>query len=197
MAAKITDQQAHQLEIIKVLTPYLMALPHSKVNSGTLAVYSKALSNLTLGEIDAAMLKLMRTVKFFPTIAEIFSTVEELKKFLQIEKVKTADEAWQEVMEEISRAYLYKKPIFSSTEIGQVVKKFGWRNLCNVSANNVNFTRDQFMTMYDSVIHRHDDEKINRDVIKSLPKARLTELIAITGTKINLLGVQNENNSGD
>lgn len=59
-----------QTEIIKILTPYLMAFPQSKMNEGSLIVYARALSSLSIAEIDAAMLKLMRTVKFFPSLAE-------------------------------------------------------------------------------------------------------------------------------
>ena len=60
-----------QTEIIMTLTPYLMAFPQSKMNEGSLLIYARALSSLSITEIDVAMLKLMQICKFFPSVAEI------------------------------------------------------------------------------------------------------------------------------
>ena len=81
MDKELTQEQKHQMEIVATLTPYLMALPQSKINEGSLVIYARALSSLSIAEIDAAMLKLMRTMRFFPSIAEIFEQAENFKKF--------------------------------------------------------------------------------------------------------------------
>ena len=50
----------NEVEIVKTLTPYLLAFPHCKANEGTLVIYARALSSYNVAEINAAMLKLMR-----------------------------------------------------------------------------------------------------------------------------------------
>ena len=68
-----------EIAIIKVITPYLAAFPQSKMDQAGLMVYSRALKELTIPEIDAAMLHLMRTKKFFPAVAEIFEAADTMR----------------------------------------------------------------------------------------------------------------------
>jgi Cu/Ag efflux pump CusA len=117
----------HEAEIIQTLMPYLMAFPQSKMNEGSLIVYARALSSLSIAEIDAAMLKLMRTVKFFPSVAEIFEQSANMKTFATGIETKSADEAWKEVLQEVHDAFIYRKPRFSSKEIEKTALNMGWR----------------------------------------------------------------------
>ena len=62
----------NEKEIIRILAPYLVAYPQCKVTAEALIVYANALKTLSLTQIQMAMDKLIRTSKFFPSVAEIY-----------------------------------------------------------------------------------------------------------------------------
>lgn len=187
MEVSLTPEQEHQQQIVATLTPYFMALPQSKINAGSLVVYARALSSLTIAEIDAAMLKLMRTVKFFPTVAEIFEQADNVKNFAIGTTEKSADEAWHEVMKEVHSAFIYREPKFSTPEIRQAALNMGWTSLCNLETDAINTARAQFMRIYESILKRKADKKINREVMNVLPIARVNELIGNASAKLSLV----------
>lgn len=187
MEVSLTPEQEHQQQIVAALTPYLMALPQSKINAGSLVVYARALSSLSIAEIDAAMLKLMRTVKFFPTVAEIFEQADNVKNFAIGKSEKSADEAWHEVMKEVHSAFIYREPKFSTPEIKQAALNMGWTSLCNLETDAINTARAQFMRIYESILKRKSDKKINREVMNVLPISRVNELIGNASAKLSLV----------
>ena len=178
---------SHEAEIIKTLMPYLMAFPQSKMNEGSLIVYARALSSISVAEIDAAMLKLMRTVKFFPAVAEIFEQAGNIKNFAIGKSESSADEAWHEVMNEVHSAFIYREPKFSTPEIKQAALNMGWTSLCNLETDAINTARAQFMRIYESILKRKSDKKVNHEVMKMLPEQRLKELIGNTSVKLSLV----------
>lgn len=70
---------SNETEIIKVLAPYLAAFPQSRMDRAGLIIYARALKELSTAEIDAAMLHLMRTLRFFPSVAEIFESAAVIR----------------------------------------------------------------------------------------------------------------------
>lgn len=164
-----------------------MAFPQSKMNEGSLIVYARALSSLSIAEIDAAMLKLMRTVKFFPTVAEIFEQADNVKNFAIGKSEKSADEAWHEVMKEVHSAFICREPKFSTPEIKQAALNMGWTSLCNLETDAINTARAQFMRIYESILKRKSDKKINREVMNVLPISRVNELIGNASAKLSLV----------
>lgn len=184
---EITPGQQHQLDIIDLLTPYLMAFPQSKMNEGSLIVYSRALSSLSIAEIDAAMLKLMRTVKFFPSVAEIFDQVENVKNFASRCEVKSSDEAWREVLQEVHDAFIYRKPVFSSKAVEMAALNMGWTALCNLETDDMNTARAQFVRFYESVLNRTKDHKTNSEILSSLPENHVKQLVGSISDKLKLV----------
>lgn len=178
----------HQVAIIKTLMPYLAALPQSKINEGSLVIYARALSCLSLEQIDAAMLKLMRTSKFFPTVAEIFEQVENIQHFARGTNAPTADEAWGEAMKQAHDKSVYSKWEYSCEAVKIAVKRFGKNELCCLETDNVNTARAQFMRIYESVIKQSKDKKTNKSVLKALPK---TTVQAITGRLADKMDIEN------
>ena len=187
MDKELTQEQKHQMEIVATLTPYLMALPQSKINEGSLVIYARALSSLSIAEIDAAMLKLMRTMRFFPSIAEIFEQAENIKNFSIGKIEKSSDEAWREVLREIHDAFIYREPKFSTPEIKQAALNMGWTSLCNLETDAINTARAQFMRIYDSILNRKKDNKVNGEVIELLPALRVKELAGIVTNRLKKL----------
>ena len=166
-----------QTEIIMTLTPYLMAFPQSKMNEGSLLIYARALSSLSITEIDVAMLKLMQTCKFFPSVAEIFQAAESVKITATGSEAPSVDEAWKEVIQQVHDAFVYREPVFSTPEIKRAALNMGWTSLCNLGINEINTARAQFRDIYNGIISRGKDKKTNMAVLNTLPKQRVQELV--------------------
>lgn len=189
MNDELTPDQEHRLEIVKLLTPYLMAIPQSKMNSGSLVVYAKALRNFSIAEIETAMLKLMRTWKnfYFPTIADILEQINSMRDMVTGNETPSVDEAWHEVLKEIHDAFIYRKPKFSTPEITRAALNMGWTTLCNLGTNEMNTARAQFRDIYNGIIKREKDKKVNNEVLKTLPDGRLQELVGKTTDRLKLV----------
>lgn len=174
----------HQEKIIDVLFPYTVAYHNFKGDkdaiSNMMIIYAKALSNFSLLQIDTALAKLLIKSKFFPTIAEIFKEIESVNGYLNNTEVKSADEAWIEVVNQISIAHVYKEPKFTSEAIKKAAHNMHWESLCNLKTDEVNTARSQFMRIYNNIIEREKDKQINKSVIQSLPEASRNKLLNLT-----------------
>ena len=186
MDKELTQEQKHQMEIVATLTPYLMALPQSKINEGSLVIYARALSSLSIAEIDAAMLKLMKTSKWFPTIAEIFEASENIETFITGKSKPTADMAWAEAMKLAHDKWIYGKWEYSCKEVELAVNYFGKMELCQIETDNINIARSQFMRIYESVLKRQRDIKTNGEVLNQLPQKQVNILIKSLSDKMNI-----------
>ena len=159
----------HETEIIMTLTPYLLAFPNSKLNEGGLLVYSRALSSLSLAEIEAAMLKLMRTCKFFPSVAEIFDAAKNIKRYAENDETLTAEEAWGEVMELVHTCHMYEPWHYSCAAVEKAVKAYGGKEeLCALEMASVGTARAQFMRIYNAVFTREEERATNEAVLRML-----------------------------
>lgn len=182
---------AQEVEIVKILTPYLLAFPSCKANEGTLVIYARALSAYNVGEINAAMLKLMKICKFFPTVAEICEQVDKLRQFVREDAgepgVLTAGEAWQEAMDNVRKNHLYKPWQYSTPEVEQAVRQFGKMELIALEEDAMNTARAQFMRIYNAVVEKRKDSKVNRETLNALPKGHVKMLVGELAGKLSVL----------
>lgn len=176
----------HQKEIVMALVPYLLAFPQSKMTQEGLVVYAKALQSLSVAEVDAAMLKLMRTCKFFPSVAEIFEQADAMKSYARKASLPSPDEAWQEAMREAHDKFVYGKWELSTPEIQQAVDNFGKMALCELEPEGMNTARAQFMRIYTGICERKRDRKTNEAVMKSLPQTHIKRLVGGVAEKMAL-----------
>ena len=176
-----------QIEIIQLLTPYLMAFPQSKMNDGSLIIYAKALSPLSIVEIDAAMLKLMQTNKFFPAVAEIFQAAKSIKTTATNAEVPGVDEAWREVIQQVHDAFVYREPVFSTPEIKRAALNMGWTSLCYLETDQMNTARAQFRDIYNGILGRQKEKAQNVAVLDMMPKQKVQELIGSVSRKFEVL----------
>ena len=178
----------HEEKIILTLTPYLMAFPQSRMTKEGLVIYAKALSSLSIAEINAAMLKLMRTLRFFPTVAEIFEQAAVMRDFAAGNGIPTPDEAWSEAMREAHDKFVYGKWELSTPEVEQAVNNFGKMALCELTPEGMNTARAQFMKIYESIVSRAKEKATNRQVLNSLPQRQMAELLGDTVKKLSMGG---------
>jgi hypothetical protein len=124
----------------------------------TVHAYCFALADLEHEAAKAAVLDLMRTSRFFPTIAEIRERATKTRLSLP-----TPEEAWGIVRRAIGRHGNYRAPVFDCEEIQQAVEAIGWRDLCvgdNPAAN-----RARWLDAYRGFVERRvDAEKTGRYV---------------------------------
>lgn len=181
----------NEVEIVKMLTPYLLAYPHCKANEGTLVIYARALSAYNIAEINAAMLKLMRICRFFPTVAEICEQVENLRQFVKSEvgelPLPSADEAWHEAWGFAKKHFIYRPWPFTHPAVEQAVKSFGKAELCLLKPEEMNTARAQFMRIYAAIVERQKDKRANRETLDALPKRHVDMLLGELAGKLSVL----------
>ena len=177
-----------QKEIIKILCGFRQAFPNTKADSDTMLIYSYALMDMEVGLIYAAMMKILHTSTFFPSVAEIRSTAEKLLNFNSKNTLPTAGEAWEEVQKQVRKVGPYSSQPweFSCPEVEKAARQFGLMELCRLQENEVNTARAQFMRIYDRQQEKMKELRDMKTVMQILPPERKIQFLsvvkAITGT---------------
>ena len=157
---------------MKLLRQYLSAYPNASMADGAWAIYARALSSLSIEEINAAMLKLLRNSKFFPSVAEIFEAAKSVREYAQQDALPTAAEAWAEAIDLVRKYGIYKEWEYSCPEVEHVIECFGRYELGMIEENAVNTARSQFMRMYNEIGNRAKEDRENEAVLEILPKTQ-------------------------
>lgn len=163
--------------IIKILTPYISVYPSCKLKSSGLMLYAMALQDVPLDELDAAMVRLMRTNKFFPSVAEILDAVKTTREVISGEDKGGAGAAWHEAMELVRHVGPYRPWTYSSPAVERAIKQFGKMELCEIETDAVNTARAQFMRIYNEAADREREREEVRATLKALPSNRAMELV--------------------
>jgi hypothetical protein len=151
---------------LKTLAPLICAYQSAKIDDELAQTYAIALADIDQIALAAAVIKCLRTKKFFPAIMEIREEVESLTAIATGTKAKSPDEAWKELLDAQWKYWPYQEPEFSTDAIKQTVLAMGWRNLCTAEQKDIGITRAQFLKMYESVCNRKREAKINNDVLR-------------------------------
>lgn len=164
-------------KIVKLLTPYLTVYPSCKLEASGLMLYARALQDVPLDELDAAMVRLMRTSKFFPTVAEILESVKTMREVISGKDTSGAGAAWHEAMELVRHVGPYRPWTYSSPAVERAVKQFGKIELCELETDDVNTARAQFMRIYNAEADRERGREEVRATLKALDGNRAMELV--------------------
>lgn len=160
-------------EVLRVLKPYASAFPTMKVDAKAWPIYARALSlQLTPDEVNAAMLKLLNTVKWFPTIAEIIEAAKSIRETAEGSGLPSAGEAWEEIIRQARMNGLDRPWTYSCHEVKIALERFGKTELMYLEESQTNTARAQFMRIYTEVIQRQKTERENNAVLDALPNAR-------------------------
>lgn len=79
----------------QVITALAASYPNFKLTPDTIRAYSGMLADIPPDELQAGIVKVVATSKFFPSIAEIRGAVAELR--MVAANIPTAAEAWQDI----------------------------------------------------------------------------------------------------
>jgi len=140
--------KSESAEIVRML---IAAYPHTKfvdvVRSST--VYQAGLADLDREVCHRAVVRLIGTAKFLPTIAEIREACVTENHGLR----RPAGDAWGDVVAAMKRygAKRYdldwKGPVFDDLLVARCVKAFSWVDLC--SSENTVADRARFIQLYE------------------------------------------------
>lgn len=133
----------------------------------TAVLWEKMLADIPYKSAEKAIVKIIATAKYFPTVAEIRETVDKFNP----NSLPEPDEAWAEVMQQISSAGCYGKPRWSHQAVQDAVRAIGWNNIC--LSTNIGVERKHFMDIYKAVQGRYKDKQINEQVLRLTAKIGL------------------------
>ena len=159
---------------LRTIAPVICAYQSAKITDEIAQTYAIALADIDQTALAAAVLKCLRTKKFFPAIMEIREEVDNLTAIAIGQVVKSPDEAWNEVQKQMQEAFIYKKPVFSTPEIEKAALSMGWIGLCETPTEQIGTARAQFLRMYESVCNRKRENKINNDVLQIMGSGNKT-----------------------
>lgn len=112
----------------------------------TAKLWEKLLTDIPFPVAEKALIKVLATAKFFPTVAEIREAAMQLTQ----PAIPTAMEAWGEVTRAM-RLYGYYRPeealASMSPVTAEVVRRIGWREMCSCEEPDV--LRGQFRMAYE------------------------------------------------
>ena len=141
------------------------AYPGFNVPKVTAELYIDYLQTIDLETAKQAIRRVIQTSKFFPTIAEIRENVVKVSPQL----LPQSDQAWLEVMQQLSDAGYYKQPKWSCDAVKDAVKAIGWTTLCR--SENIAIERAHFLKIYDGISNRYKDDQVNREVLSLISAA--------------------------
>lgn len=148
----------NRTEIINLLGIATANFPNlqQKEMKPTAVLWEKALADIPYEVAEKAIIKVLATSKFFPTIAEIREATA------QITQPRTIDamEAWGLIIEAIRKfGYTRQKEAmeFLPSDVGEMVKRFTWWELC--MSENPDTLRAQFRMAWETQSKRTNELK--------------------------------------
>lgn len=151
-----------------MLAAALRGFPYSKADDDTLLLYVMALDDMPFQEFRAALMKLLKTSKFFPSIAEIYEAAGSIRQTADKSSCPDAGQAWAEAWNLVKTCHIYKAWTYSTPEIEQAVKQFGKMELIGLKESDMNTARAQFMRIYNEVVKRKKEHEQNKEVLAKL-----------------------------
>jgi len=164
-------------EIATLVTLALANYPgiQDKDMGPTVALWEKMLSDIPYEIAESALIKVLATARFFPTVAEI----REAAASIVNPAIPSAAEAWGEVVQAIRRYGYYREEealASLSPATAQVVRWIGWQEIC--ICEEVDVIRGQFRRAYEEhagnvrqeAVLPADVRQLIGSAIKSLPE---------------------------
>ena len=135
-----------------------------------IATYADNILDLEIEHGRVALAHLMRTVKFFPSIAEFRAAAVAVANPNRL----NPEEAWEEVMHQLKTAGYYREPKWSSELVARAVRALGdFKALAIMQWEALAFERNRFLGIYKSFLERAvDDQRTGRVALPSPAEAK-------------------------
>lgn len=167
-------------EAMKLVATLQGAFPAAAMTEATCRVYERFLLDLDPIVADAAIVRLISTCKFLPTIAEIRGMANDVARG----PMRSAEEAWGDVVAAIRRFGSYRAPTFDDPLVAYAVKQLGWRNLC-LEGSNDSADRARFCELYERAAARQKQDEVTG---RALPARHATALPAPVTALVSGIG---------
>ena len=135
----------------------------------TAAVWQKALGDLPLDNLEKAIIKIIVSKKFFPSISEIRSEAVSFAAPVHPQP----EEAWAEVMAQLDP---YRTPHYSDPLIQRAVKAVGYLNLC--MSERIGVERAHFLQIYGAFLQT-DTNRQQNEAVMEITAANAPELLRL------------------
>lgn len=143
------------------LTTSFLAVYGCAGDGNMIAAYVQVLQDIPVEILRKAYDKVMLTCDKRPVPAVVYKTAKELVEQFNGTNILSWAEAWKEIEKQMKEVFVYGKPKFSRKEIEETVRAYGWRDLCETDAKNMNTARAQLRNMYYEICNKSEDQKIN------------------------------------
>lgn len=147
----------NEYEVSKLLAVLAAAFPRFEVDDMKVNVWHEMLGDIPYDVAQVAVKKLILENTFPPSIAEVRKAVTEITN----SRLKTAAEAWGEVVQAVHRYGYYREQEAlenMSPETARVVRYIGWQEICTCEEPDV--IRGQFSRMYEQLASRERAERL-------------------------------------
>lgn len=131
-------------DALEVMAMLVAAWPTRQMPPSAVDVFALALGDLDADETKAAVVQLVQTRTFCPSIGEIRGAVVGARL-----KLPSAEQAWGIVRRAVSRVGVYRAPVFDCDEVDGAVEDIGWDTVCNAPPGDAP-TRSRFCAAYEA-----------------------------------------------
>lgn len=140
-------KESEALEIIGMIAT---AYPSNKLDQAGAKLYRQLILDLPADETRKAVIRLISTSKFLPTIAEIREAATDLK----LGPMRTGGEAWGEAMLAVRKYDRSESPKWSEPIMAEAMRLWGsWVDFCNSPADDPG-GRARFIELYEQLSKR-------------------------------------------
>jgi len=151
-------------EIIALVTLATAAYPSAQTKDPEpiATAWGMMLPDIPYPIAKAAVIRVCRSSKFFPSVAEIVEAAQELDP--RYEKLPTAAEAWEEVSRLIRNSGPNRFPVYSCDTVRRAAQAIGMAQLC--WGENQEANRAHFLRIYESMRAKHRERGENETALK-------------------------------
>ncbi|MDY2904913.1 MAG: hypothetical protein SOU02_08260 [Caecibacter massiliensis] len=171
-------------DIIKSLIP-LQTAYRQALDDDQFDTYIKALMDIPPDILAAAIIKLIRTQKFFPAIAEIRQAAQVVADVVYGQPQPDWSLAFLELKRQIRQHGHNGHPAFSDPFLAETVKRMGWFELCTDSTSNIEAQRAQFRQIYNSVVQNCHERQESKKAVQQLLKSGASSTLCEKLQKLN------------
>lgn len=172
------------IEASKVVLMLMAAFPQGERQSDeTIRMYEELILDLDFNVAKAAVIRLIQSSKFLPSIAEVRLAARDVTTGLR----RTGLEAWGDVTRAIRQVGSYRVPAFADPLVAEAVRSMGWLELC--LGDNESALRARFVDAYDAMSRREHSEAAIAEPLRLKAPSAGEGLVAPLGSMLpNLLG---------
>ena len=172
----------NETEVVKVMAMMFGAFGQGN-DINRIKIYAQFLKSFPVGVVEKAVQKVILNCKFLPTIAELTEAIKELSGTANEDlRVKTWEEAWNEIQRKMQSTQWGKTPEWSTPEIKAAGDAFGWNDLQTCLAEDMPTIRAQIRRFYEDACTRLSNQSQNKALL-----GKGGNILGITESSVRML----------